>query len=285
MKILIIGGDCRMQALLRHLSERHEVSSFATGADDKVPTQEKLWQSLPLFDTVILPLPSTRDGINVNTPQYNEKIAIKDVIEARRKKSTLLCAMLPNALISRASECGLQVLDYYEEESFCDKNAYITAEGALEIVMNRLQKTLRDSHHVIIGGGRIARHLLLLLRGVGAKVSLLARDPHDILWASAVGAQTADLLGDTDKIGSSFARADAIYNTVPTRCISASCYGNAKKSAIYVELATKESLAPELFGGECVCAPALPAKYAPESAGELICEAVTELLENRRAIE
>ena len=98
-----------------------------------------------------------------------------------------------------------------EMKIFTDKNAYITAEGAIQFVMQSLQKTLRDSAHLIIGGGRIAKHLFIILRGFGASVTLACRDGHDLRWAEAFGAKAIDLLGESEDVENGLSLCDVIY--------------------------------------------------------------------------
>ena len=285
MKILIIGGDGRMTYLADTLvTMGNDVKIYATPpSESELPVCEDLDAHLPTVDTVILPLPVSRDGIFINTPYSNEKIELSRIFSRLGQKKTILAGKVSPAIKNQANQFSLRVFDYYEHESFTDENAYITAEGALYIAMENLVLAVRDSHHLIIGSGRIAKHLFLLLRGMGARVTIVCRNIHDILWASALRADVVDLAGESEALEGAFATCDVIYNTVPERVIPHSCYSCAKKSALYIELVGDEKLAEDAkkSGCKCICAPALPIRYAPESASRLLAYAVCDVIGKR----
>ncbi len=287
MKILIIGGDGRMTRLCERLaSDAHEVYAYATG---KLPSGVRecgeLYSAPPSFDIIILPLPVSRDGININAPEYTgEPIAVSDLFETIPKGKILLAGKISRAHKDKAKDFGLCVIDYYEREGFINENAYITAEGGIKIAMDALGETLRDASHLIIGGGRIARNLLLTLRGFQARVALAARNIHDLRWAKAIGADTVDLLGDSEELEAALSRSRVIYNTVPEPTIPDSAYEYVKKDAIYIELVGDENLVSPLLtekGVYCTCAKALPAKYAPDSAAALLYETISEIIKGK----
>ena len=76
MKILIIGGDARLGIVGEMLmSEGHDVYAYKN-ASEKIKATSDL-TSLSRFDTVILPLPVSRDGVHINIPDFpDEKIIL-----------------------------------------------------------------------------------------------------------------------------------------------------------------------------------------------------------------
>ena len=262
----------------------NDVSLYATyPSESEIPVCEDLDALLPTLDTVILPLPTSRDGIFINTPYSNEKIELCRIFSRLGQKKTVLAGKVSPAIKNQANQFSLRVFDYYEEECFTDENAYITAEGALYLAMENLSRTIRDTHHLIIGSGRIAKHLFLLLRGMGARVTIACRNIHDIHWASALRAEVADLAGDSESLEKAFSSCDVIYNTVPERVIPDFCYSNARASALFIELVGDEKLTEgaRKSGCKCICAPALPTRYAPESASRLLAYAVCDVIGKR----
>ncbi len=284
MKILIIGGDARFSIVGECLlKEGHDVYAYKN-ASENMKKQSDL-SSVSQFDTVILPLPVSRDGVHINTPDFpDEKIVISDLFERIPKNKTLLVGKISRAHKDKAKDFGLRVIDYYEKEFFTDENAYITAEGALNLAANEQKKTIRHSSHLIIGGGRIARYLLLLLRGYGARVTLLARNSHDLRWAYVMGGLPIDLFGESEDIERAMAECDVIYNTVPEITIPDSACEYIKNGTVYIELVGDEKLITPLLSQKCaytVCAKALPSKYAPESAGMLLYKTISEIIKER----
>lgn len=284
MKILIIGGDERFSHLAASLDKKGvDVCAYALPVPSHVKVCTSLDGALSLCDTIILPLPLTRDGHFINTPHSDEKTEIDRVFSRLGKGKVILAGKVSHAIKNKAQQHGLRIFDYYECESFTDENAYITAEGGLQIAMLNTEKTLRDSAHLIIGAGRIAKHLLLLLHGVGAHATLACRNRHDILWARSLGASVVDLAGESEELEKSISLCDVIYNTVPEQLIPDECCKLIKKGALYVELVGNEGLLiePLRARAKCICAKALPPSYAPESASRLLCRAVLETIEGR----
>ncbi len=288
MKILIVGGDCRQCEIGRRFIARGDsVSTFALDLpiENALP-KENMTDALADADTVILPLPLTRDGIYINTPFYSgEKITLDELFSLSPKNTLLLCGKMPDALREKAKSLKLRFEDYYENELFLSENAYITAEGALFLAMKELNITIKNCPVLIVGGGRIAKSLFLLLSAMNARVCFCARNDYDLRWAEALGAKTLDLASDTEDIERAVEKSRVIFNTVPVAVIPDCALEKAKKELIYIELAGDESLiSPVLVnkGIYTVCAKALPSKYAPYSAGVLLYDTISDILKQKK---
>ena len=70
-------------------------------------------------------------------------------------------------------------------------NAAATAEAAIQVAMERLDRTLLGMECLVLGFGRIGKLLCHRLHGLGARVSAAARRPADLAWVSAVAAALA----------------------------------------------------------------------------------------------
>ena len=288
MKILIIGGDSRQCELaVRFAKEGNEVYTYALDLpSENTYVPENLQNALAKADAVILPLPMTRDGIYINTPFYSgEKITLDEVFSGLSKDSLLLCGKLSDCLREKAKSLHLFFEDYYENELFLNENAYITAEGALSLAMERLDIAVKNCPVMIVGGGRIAKNLFLLLSAMNAKVCFCARNDYDLRWAEALGAKTLDLASDTSDIENAVEKSRVIFNTVPVQVIPDCAFEKAKKELIYIELAGDEALISPVLtkkGIYTVCAKALPSKYAPQSAGLLLYDTISCILKEKK---
>ena len=288
MKILIIGGDSRQCEIGRRFADiGHEVYTFALELPlNNAYAAEDLQKALANSDIVLLPLPMTRDGIYINTPFYSgERITLDEVFSGISKNSLLLCGKMSDVLREKAKSLHLHFEDYYENETFLGENAYITAEGAVFLAMERLKTTVKKCPVLIVGGGRIAKNLFLLLSAMNARVCFCARNDYDLRWAEALGAKTLDLASDTEDIERAVEKSDVIFNTVPVRVIPDCAFEKAKKELIYIELAGDEGLISPVLtekGIYVVCAKALPSKYAPQSAGLLLYDTISDILKEKK---
>ncbi|MBR0062894.1 MAG: hypothetical protein IJP67_01865 [Oscillospiraceae bacterium] len=157
---------------------------------------------------------------------------------------------------------GAKVVDYASDEDYLARNADITAEGAVWLLMGELDRTVSGRSVTIVGSGRIARLLAGKLAALGASVTVACRSGRERAMFSAVGINSVPI----ENVGGA-----VVINTVPERIID---LDNLKKGTLLIELASKpggfDKTEAEERGMRVVQAPGLPAKYAPRSAAEAI---------------
>ncbi len=172
-----------------------------------------------------------------------------------------------NARRLALERAGCRVGDLLEEEQLAARNAAITAEGAVSLAMQHLPCTLSGAAVLVLGWGRIGRLLSQKLANLGADVWVCARKTRDLGLIAALGLHPLALPEKAAGWGD-LRRFRVIFNTVPAPVMELRDPGGT----LLVELAS----AP---GG--ICCPGkvldgggLPGKYAPESAGIAIGDAI-----------
>lgn len=174
---------------------------------------------------------------------------------------TALLAELPKTItvlggnLDRPELAGYNTVDFLKDPLYLAQNAKITAHCAIKLAMSRLPVILQDCRVLVIGWGRIGKCLAVLLRQLGAKVTVSARKETDRAMLNALGykaVNTAQLDGKPFHL---------IFNTVPA-AIPAAEFGDAVK----IDLAS----VPGLEDPDVIRARGLPSKEAPESSGKLI---------------
>jgi dipicolinate synthase subunit A len=186
-----------------------------------------------------------------------------------------------------ASARKKRVIDYFESETLQIKNATPTAEGAIYLAMQNMQKTLCGSRVAVVGYGRIGKMLSHLLEKMGASVTVAARNLRQLAEASSFG-------NDILRISSSYALGglgplcnegeyDAIFNTVPARLFDKEVIEMLPKDVLLIDLASVpggvDFAAAKERGINAIWALSLPGKYAPETAGNIIADTLDELFE------
>lgn len=78
-----------------------------------------------------------------------------------------------------AAEKGLTLLDYFAREELTVANAAITAEGAIQTAMERLDRTIWGMDCLVLGFGRIGKLLCRRIQGLGGHAAVFARKPQD----------------------------------------------------------------------------------------------------------
>ncbi len=287
-KTAVLGGDLRHCAAAEELSRRgFDVyacglcTDYFRGAELKLC--DSMTEAVNGARAVILPLPASSDGELLNCPclKCSERTALAEIIGGMDGGAVLLGGRIPQNAADTAAARGIKVYDYFLSEKLQIKNAYITAEAALSIAMNSLDRCIKGARTAVIGSGRIARLLSDLLLKIGARVAVAARNADSLVYFGLAGCETLSTCA-AGWYGELISGFDVIFNTVPSPLFDRAFLERADKSTLLIELAS----AP---GGIDVCsarelssnvrwAPSLPGKYAPHSAGKLIAECVCEIL-------
>ena len=289
-KIVILGGDLRQYTAAVMLEQMgYSVKMFAIyGAKESAdaPTFGSDFEmALCEADAVILPLPVSADGVYLNCPCLNgkEKLKLTDVLKCIGKNAVIVGGKIPPAFTAEAEKGGFAVRDYFEFEEFQIQNAYITAEAALSIAMNSLDKNVFGSKIAITGYGRIAKHLERLLLGLGADITVAARKDSDLAWAYSHGCSVLKLgEGKEENIYELSDGYDVIYNTVPQKLFDEEFLKRVNKSTYIIDLSSLpggvDIRAAKELGSNVLWAASLPGKYAPKSAGIIIASCVKGIL-------
>ena len=179
------------------------------------------------------------------------------------------------ALRSLCDARGLPLHDYFRSESFTLKNASLTAEGALGILLAQ-PWALRGSRVLVCGFGRIGQMLAGMLVPLGAEVTVAARRRESRTMARLAGCGAVSPEQAAEGVW------DAVVNTVPATIFGARSlqkFGSAK----LIELASPpygfDFQAAQALGKEIVLASGLPGKCAPHAAAQAVKETVYEIME------
>ena len=283
MKTVFLGGDARQHTAANKLADTGRFVAFFGGnfeKSEKISYFSSLIETLNDAHIVILPLPVSVDGVNLNTPTFETQIKLSHIVELLKKDTLLIGGRIPEKIIDDAQKKDVKVIDYFVSEEFQIKNAYTTAEAALCIAMNNLKKNIKDSRFAITGYGRIAKCLSNLLLKLDANVCVLARKESDLTWARLAGARTQKL--DANSIESLRSGYDVIFNTVPTWLFCEDFLVQMSKKTQIIDLASSpggvDISAAKRLGANVVWASSLPGKYAPESAGDLIFDCIKGII-------
>jgi dipicolinate synthase subunit A len=289
-KIAFLGGDKRQYTAALKISE-HGWESCIWGQEREsiksVQIADSLEEALHGARAVVLPLPASLDGITLNCiPEGREgRVRLETILKSLtdRDGACVIGGKLSLGFVAEARERNIPCFDYFESEAFQIKNAYITAEAALSIAMDNIPKTVRGSRFALTGYGRISKQLVELLRGFGAEVTVLARKERDIASAELSGCKTINIGGDIhEAIKPLLHGYDVIFNTVPSLIFERDFLERVNNRTLIIELASApggiDVSAARALGSRVLWASALPGKYAPQSAGELIGECVEKIL-------
>lgn len=265
--ILFLGGDKRIIYAAEHISRSSEVCAEGLGERFSPPSGR--------YSRIVLPLPFSRDGVNINAPLSAEPLPLDIIPRLAERGALVLSGGTSPALERLCADNGLRLRDYFSGEELTLKNALLTAEGAMSLLITETDYALFDSSALILGYGRIAFYLARLLRAFRCRVTIAARNPVQREKALLDGFCSLP----TELAGLAAESSDLVINTVPAALLPEDCFQRMRDSALYLELATR-SARPEKDWAEAadikyVNGSGLPGKYAPRTAGEAIAETIT----------
>ncbi len=286
-KIALLGGDLRQDTAASVLSRGiWNVSLWGLWPSEKTAEEgirvcESCAEAIKDAAAVILPLPASTDGSYLNCPfaSADTRVRLNDLVAMIGSGKLIVGGKIPSEFVSGAEAKGIRVRDYFDSEEFQIQNAYTTAEAAVSIAMNSLNRNICGARIAVTGYGRIAKHLVRLLLALGAEVTVAARKDSDLVWAETCGCAPLSLSNGTQALAHGY---DVIYNTVPHWLFNRSFLESVDKNTFLIDLASVpggvDICAAKELGSNVLWATSLPGKYAPISAGTLIASCVDRIL-------
>ena len=172
---------------------------------------------------------------------------------------------------------GAVVYNYLENPVFTAKNALATAEGAISVAMQSTDDILAFKNVVVCGFGNIGKILCQKLLLLGCNVTVCARRTLSRAEAENMGAHACSF----GALG--LATPSVIFNTVPAPVLTSDILSSLNEDTIIIELASKpggiDLEYAHAHGITVIDAQALPAKYSPRFAGQILKETVISILE------
>ena len=270
----VIGGD-RRQAELAGLLEREGHSVLTYGLRRWKPTNVTSLEQALKADVVILPLPLCRgDGV-LNCEE--DPIPTIEVFRRMRPDQRVLAGQVRPQQQHEALSCGVTLEDYFLREELTVANAAATAEAAIQVAMERLERTLLGMDCLVLGYGRIGKLLSHRLQGMGARVTATARKLEDLVWIRSYGLRelkTSELDGHLGTFG-------VVFNTIPSLVLDETLLSQLPEDCLCVDLASRQGIdlaAAERMGLPNVWARSLPGRLLPRTAAEVIRDAVYYIL-------
>lgn len=177
--------------------------------------------------------------------------ALHDVLKDLGAQVTIIGGFLP--------PLPYQTIDLLTDEYYLTENAAITAHCAIKRLLQSYPGTLQRKSILVIGWGRIGKHLASLLRSLGADVTVAARKEADRYALRRQQYHTTDLTNWD------LTQYTIIMNTAPAPVMHQE---EANTDAFLMDLASTRGI----LGDRVDHALALPGKDAPEESGELIAK-------------
>ena len=235
------------------------------------------------YDAVVLPLPYSNDGKNINTPLFKQTIPVSEVFGNLSSKTRILAGRCDAKIKSIADDHRIMLIDYLCREELAVLNGIPTAEGAIQIAMEETPYTLHSSKCLVIGNGRIGKILAKMLDGIGANVTVAARKKGDQAFAYAMGCNCCSISDLNARIDDF----DIIFNTAPSMILDYHLLSKLKKNVLIIDLASKPGGVDfdeaRRLGIKVIWALSLPGKVTADTAGDIISSTILNIIDEMEA--
>ncbi len=273
-RLALVGGDAREAVIAHTLSGwGARVRTYAVEFTTLCPLpgfhrSASLEEALDGATALVLPLAGTDDHCQVYAPAWGEPVRLTTPSLGRLAAGArVLVGQARPALRELVTGAGLSLRELADDDELAILNAIPTAEGAIALAMDHLPVTLHGARAVVIGFGRTGSVLAPMLRGLGARVAVVARQPRGLALAQALGLEPVPF----DGLPGALRDAVAVFNTVPAPVLGARELDALRGPAVVVDLASRpggtDFDAARERGIAAILAPGLPGRRAPLTAG------------------
>ena len=268
---VLLAGDARQRALLKLLQSRGESAVHLSSCR----SADLLRSEISAAKTVVLPVAMSRDGVHLRS-SGEECLLLSDVFAALKNGQRVFGGGFSAEQLQQAETRGARAFDFLKDEAFALKNAALTAQGALRLMLENLSVSLQGLPVLITGFGRIGKATGALLKNTGCRVSVAARSEIQRTEASLSGLNALPL----SLLKQALHAAAVIVNTVPAPLFGFEELQHCKENAIFLELASAPFGAKEgdvrAFGLHYLPGGGLPGRFCPDACAEAMLSVIDQ---------
>lgn len=240
MNISIIGGDSRIVELIKllKLNEKNEIGLYGMENLNDFQNLKKyktLNDAIENSEEIITAIPISKDGLTISSPYSATQISVDELFNLAKNKKIITGNITKEISNKINVENNNNIIDILKNEELTILNSIPTAEGAIQIAMEKSKITLHNSKCLVMGFGRIGKVLSKMLKGIGAQVYCEARKTTDLAFINAYGYNAVEL----EKITKYLSEFDFIFNTIPYIVLDEIKLNCVNKNCLIIDLASK----------------------------------------------
>lgn len=285
MQIAVIGGDARQLEVVRKLTELdaklllvgfEQLDHAFTGA-----VKEKMEDvNFGEIDSVILPVRGTDGDGKVETIFSNEDVILTEEIIKRTPQHCTFYTGISNAYLDRILQAAnRKQVSLFERDDVAIYNSIPTVEGTIMMAIQHTDFTIHGSSVAVLGLGRVGMSVARAFQALGAKVMVGARKSEDLARITEMALKPFHLSNLAEEIKT----ADIVINTIPFPILTSNVLANMPVHTLIIDLASKPGGTDFRFaekrGIKALLAPSLPGIVAPKTAGQILANALGQLIQ------
>ena len=286
-KYLILGGDLRNVKLAQMLADDgNKVYSYGQDKSDEILDDGRIEKCASLKSAIdksqiiIAPVPFSSNEEFINAPVSHDKIMVEDLLKINKGKIFISGSIKEN-IKNELEKRYLEVIDIMKRDDLAILNTIATAEGTIEVAIQKTDKILQGSRVLILGFGRVGKIVASKFSKLSAQVTCAARKISDLAWIKAYGYNSLninDMIYDLKEF-------DIIINTVPQTILKERELKHVDSECLLIDLASSpggiDGKAATNMGIKFIWALALPGRIAPTSSAKFIKDTVYTILDER----
>ncbi|MED3624212.1 dipicolinic acid synthetase subunit A [Neobacillus thermocopriae] len=285
MQIAVIGGDARQLEIIRKLTELdarisligfEQLDHAFTGA-----VKEKINEvDFSNIDAIILPVAGTNLEGQIETIFSNEKVVLTEDILLKTPEHCTIYSGISNAYLNGIVKAAKRKLvQLFSRDDVAIYNSIPTVEGTIMMAIQHTDFTIHGSNVTILGLGRCGMSIARAFHGLGAKVKVGARRSEHLARITEMGVTPFHL----SNIEKEVTDTDILINTIPKLVVSAAVIAKLPAHTLVIDIASKpggtDFRYAEKRGIKALLAPSLPGIVAPKTAGQILADVLSQLLQ------
>jgi len=288
VKIAVLGGDARELALAGELALSGAAVKVVglpagSGPEERLTACRCLREAVDDVQAVVLPALGVDEKGYLHCPLAGRPLILTEELLLRFPEGIPVFVGVAGKLLAEmAGRCGIRLIELLKMDEVAILNSIPSAEGAIQMAMEKLPVTIHGCSAFVLGFGRTGRTLARMLGAIGAKTRVVARNPAHLARIREMGLEPLSY----QELPGLVKEAEVIFNTVPALVLTGDVLSCIPPSALIVDLASapggtdfKEA---ERLGITAILAPGLPAKVAPKTAGQILARTIAGLIVQER---
>ncbi len=285
MQVAVIGGDARQLEIIRKLTEMdaklsligfEQLDHAFTGAA-KAKISEVDFSHL---DSLILPVSGTSLEGKVDTVFSNEKVVLLEEMIEKTPAHCVIYTGITNSYLSGIAErTNRRLVPIFNRDDVAIYNSIPTVEGTIMLAIQHTDFTIHGSNVMVLGLGRVGMSVARTFHVLGSNVTVGARKTEHFARITEMGLTPFHL----DELTERVKNIDICINTIPFPIVTASVISKMPAHTLIIDLASKpggtDFRYAEKRGIKALLAPSLPGIVAPKTAGNIIANVLSQLLQ------
>ena len=284
MLIGVIADDLRQIYMAKHLMDRgynislicsdnldslkDDINKILDDLTSLIYISKDIYDFIDKSNIIVTPIPFIKTQKIMNIADFLSNLNQKN----NKDDFILYAGQIEPHITEQLTINKIKYIDYYYSEPLTIFNTISTAEGIIAEAIINTNTNIHNSNALVLGYGKCAKTLATKLKGIGANVTIAARNKNDLKIAESVGYKVIDLHNLIMVINDY----EYIFNTIPAPILNENILKYVNLDAIILDIASKPGGVNKEFaqniGLKVIHKLGIPGQYSPKSSGVAMAE-------------